>query len=918
MNIFIQYFSRFFSRFLASRQSSNLFRRRPILDSLPRGRRAGRLSDTLNRRLVDQAGSDLPDLLARLGTSAHGLSDAEAEALREQHGLNEIEHEGPVRWWRHLWLSYNNPFNLLLTLLAIVSYFTRDNEAAVVIASMVLIATLIRFFQERRSSQAARALKEQVTNTASVKRRIEPDVVAPDTGARLRADGLVELPIKQLVPGDIVVLSAGDMIPADCRIMTATDLFIGQSAMTGESLPVEKFPAAASGSHSALDMANLVFMGTNVISGTASAVVLTTGNDTYFGTLATRVTRTSRGTDINAFQAGVNKVSWLLIRFALVMVPVVLLINGFTKGDWTQAFLFALSVAVGLTPEMLPMIVNSTMARGAVVLSRQQVIVKHLDAIQSFGAMNLLCTDKTGTLTQDKIALARHTDVAGNESDEVLGFAYLNSYYQTGLKNLLDRAVLEHVELKTEMKLARNYKKIDEIPFDFERRRMSVVVSERAQHHELICKGAVEEMFDVCTHVRYDGQTYPLNAGRQKRLQRVTRELNESGLRVVAVAMKEIPPEQTVYSKADESDLTLIGYIAFLDPPKESTAPALKALAAHGVVVKVLTGDNELVTAEVCRQVGLAVDGLILGAQIDAMDDATLNEAVEHNTIFAKLSPLNKERIVHSLRGNGHVVGFMGDGINDAPALRAADIGISVNGAVDIAKEAADIILLERSLMVLEEGVIEGRKTFSNMLKYIRMTASSNFGNVFSVLIASIFLPFLPMLPLQLLVQNLLYDVSQIAIPFDHVDEELVSQPLTWNPAGIGRFMLFFGPLSSIFDIATFAIMWYVFKANTIEQQGLFQSGWFVVGLLTQTLIVHIIRTPKIPFIESRPAWPLLAAALLIMTIGVFLPMGPLADNFKLLALPWPYFLWLAAILFSYALLTSLMKRYYIRLFGWR
>ncbi|HUW25742.1 MAG TPA: magnesium-translocating P-type ATPase [Gallionella sp.] len=914
MNIFSQYFG----RYLALHRNRSLFRRQAVLESLPGGRRAERVSGSLNRRLVDQARSDLPGVLEQLGTSVHGLSDMEADALREQHGLNEVEHERPMRWWQHLWVSYNNPFNLLLTLLAVVSYLTHDIQATVVIVSMVLLATLMRFVQERRSNRAAQALKEQVSNTTGVRRRVDrgTDAAGGEAGRAIGAP--IEIPIKQLVPGDIVVLSAGDMIPADCRVMTATDMFVSQSAMTGESLPVEKFTAAKSDSESALDMANLVFMGTNVISGAASVVVLTTGNDTYFGTLATRVTRVADEAEANAFQVGVNKVSWLLIRFALVMVPLVLFINGFTKGDWGEAFLFALSVAVGLTPEMLPMIVTSTLARGAVMLSRQKVIVKRLDAIQSFGAMNLLCTDKTGTLTQDKIALARHTDVVGQESDEVLGFAYLNSYFQTGLKNLLDRAVLEHVDLKTELDIIRNYRKIDEIPFDFERRRMSVVVSEREHHHELICKGAVEEMFDICTHVHQDGQIYPLDAERRERLQDVTRELNEDGLRVVAVAMKELPPEQTVYSKADESGLTLMGYIAFLDPPKESTAPALAALAAHGVVVKVLTGDNELVTAEVCRQVGLAVDGMVLGTQIDAMDDATLNEAVEHNTIFAKLSPLNKERIVRSLRGNGHIVGFMGDGINDAPALRAADIGISVDGGVDIAKEAADIILMERSLMVLEQGVIEGRRTFSNMLKYIRMTASSNFGNVFSVVIASIALPFLPMLPLQLLVQNLLYDISQIAIPFDNVDAELVSQPLTWNPEGIGRFMLFFGPLSSIFDIATFAVMWYVFQANTVEDQALFQSGWFVVGLLTQTLIVHIIRTPKVAFIESRAAWPLLGMTLLIMAIGVFLPMGPLAGYFKLQALPWLYFVWLVGIVFGYTVLTSLMKRYYIRRFGWQ
>lgn len=898
----------YFERYLAARKSRYLFRRRSILGLMPQGKRSERPSDSLNQRLLSEARADLPQLLAQLGTSRLGLSETEVEGLREQHGFNEVEHESAVRWWRHLWLSYNNPFNLLLTLLALVSIFTKDLQGAVVISVMVLLATLMRFFQERRSNRAADALKQRVSNTASVRRRVSAAQSLQDT---------IEIPMKELVPGDIVHLSAGDMIPADCRLLSATDLFLSQSGMTGESLPVEKFVAVKAATESALEMNNLVFMGTNVISGTASAVVLATGNSTYFGTLARRVTRVATASDINAFQLGVNKVSWLLIRFALIMVPLVLFINGFTKGDWPEALLFALSVAVGLTPEMLPMIVTSTMARGAVMLSRRQVIVKRLDAIQSFGAMDVLCTDKTGTLTQDKIALARHIDVMGNQSDEVLGFAYLNSYFQTGLKNLLDRAVLDHVELKTELNVVRNYRKVDEIPFDFARRRMSVVVSEREEHHELISKGAAEEMFNVCTHVQYDGQVYPLDESRQARLQEVLRELNESGLRVIAVAMKEIPPDQTVYSKADESGLTLIGYIAFLDPPKESTAPALQALAAHGVEVKIITGDNELVAAEVSRQVGLEVKGLLLGAQIDAMDEQALAHVVKGTTIFARMSPLNKERVVYCLRDLGHVVGFMGDGVNDAPALRAADIGISVDGAVDIAKEAADIILLERSLMVLKDGVIEGRKTFSNMLKYIRMTVSSNFGNVFSIVIASIFLPFLPMLPLQLLVQNLLYDISQIAIPFDNVDAEEVSQPLKWNPDGIGRFMLFFGPLSSIFDILTFALMWYVFMANTVAEQALFQSGWFVVGLLTQTMIVHIIRTQKVAFIESRAAVSLLATTLVIIAIGIFLPMGPLAGYFKMQALPWVFFIWLVGILIGYALLTSLMKRYYIRRFGW-
>jgi Mg2+-importing ATPase len=916
-------FNQLFGVFLKSRHTSHLFRRRVILESLSPEGRSGPVPDQLSRQLLQEAQDDLASVLAQLGTQTEGLSHDEADVIRARVGPNEVEHEKPMSWWLHLWLSYKNPFNLLLTVLAAVSYFTEDIKAAIVIGSMVVLSTLIRFVQERRSNQAALALKELVSNKATVIRQIGSAAAAAADAERyfhihltVKPVSPCEIPIKQLVPGDIVMLSAGDMIPADCRVMLAKDLFVSQSAMTGESLPVEKFPEAKGLTESALEMANLVFMGTNVVSGSATVVVLATGNNTYFGTLATRVTASTR--EVNAFQAGVNKVSWLLIRFAFVMVPIVLLINGFTKGDWTQAFLFALSVAVGLTPEMLPMIVTSTLAKGAVLLSRKKVIVKRLDAIQNFGAMNVLCTDKTGTLTQDKIALARHTDVFGHESEQVLQFAYLNSYYQTGLKNLLDRAVLEHVEVLKELQLAENYTKIDEVPFDFERRRMSVVVSERNNHHELICKGAVEEIVAACTQVRDGEHTVALDAAMLERVLRVTRELNEHGLRVVAVAMKEIPPSQVVYSVADESELTLIGYIAFLDPPKESTAPALKALAENGITVKILTGDNELVTSEVCRQVGLAVEGIVLGPQIDKMDDKALANAVEHHTIFAKLSPLNKERIVRSLRGNGHVVGFMGDGINDAPALRAADIGISVDTAVDIAKEAADIILLERSLMVLEEGVIEGRKTFSNMLKYIRMTASSNFGNVFSVLIASVFLPFLPMLPLQLLVQNLLYDISQIAIPFDNVDAELVTKPLKWNPDDIGRFMIYFGPISSIFDITTFVVMWYVFKANSVEQQTLFQSGWFVVGLLTQTLIVHMIRTPRVPFIESRAAWPLLAMTLIIMAVGIVLPMGPIASYFKLEALPLSYFVWLAGILFSYAVLTTLMKRYYIRRFGWQ
>jgi len=895
----------FFAGFLRTRHIARHFRRLALFESLADSNVSREIPPTLAQTLVSAAGGDSQALLDRLGSHVDGLREAQAQDICAQVGLNEVEHEQPLPWYAHLWHCYKNPFNLLLTLLAVVSFVTEDMKATLVIGSMVVLSTLLRFWQEARSNKAADALKAMVSNTATVRRR--------NAEGHLRA----ELPIKQLVPGDVVIFSAGDMIPADCRLLTAKDLFVSQAAMTGESMPVEKFVHLRDPStRNPLELDNILFMGTNVVSGAATAVVIATGNGTYFGALAQRVSATDRAP--TAFQSGVNKISWLLIRFMLVMAPLVLFINGFTKGDWMQAVLFALSIAVGLTPEMLPMIVTSTLAKGAVFLSRKKVIVKRLDAIQNFGAMDVLCTDKTGTLTQDKIFLARHVDVWGQESDEVLEMAYLNSYYQTGLKNLLDVAVLEHVDVQRDLQVTTAYRKVDEIPFDFNRRRMSVVVAEHDQHHVLICKGAVEEILSVCHQVRHGDQVEPLDATLLARIRQVTAELNAEGLRVVAVAASERPPTQDTYGLGDERELTLIGYVAFLDPPKESTAPALKALAEHGVAVKVLTGDNELVTAKICREVGLAQQGLLMGNDIEDMTDAELAVAVETTNVFAKLTPAHKERIVRLLKANGHVVGFMGDGINDAPALRTADIGISVDSAVDIAKEAADIILLEKSLMVLEEGVLEGRRTFANMLKYIKMTASSNFGNVFSVLVASAFIPFLPMLPMHLLVQNLLYDISQIAVPFDNVDDEMLMRPQRWQPAEVGRFMLFFGPISSVFDITTFALMWYVFGANSPEHQTLFQSGWFIVGLLTQTLVVHMIRTPKVPFLQSRAAMPLMVMTGVIMAIGIFLPMGPLAHYFKLQALPPLYFVFLPVILAAYVALTQAMKRFYIRRFGWQ
>ena len=862
---------------------------------------------SLSQRCLNVAAMDENEVWRAFGGHPEGLNAAEVEKIRAVHGDNQIPAQKPAPWWVHLWTCYRNPFNLLLTVLGIISYATEDLFAAGVIALMVGISTLLNFIQEARSTRAADALKAMVSNTATVSRVIND----------LGENAWVELPIDQLVPGDLVKLAAGDMIPADLRILQARDLFVAQASLTGESLPVEKVARTRDPQQmNPLECDTLCFMGTTVVSGTAQAMVIATGGNTWFGQLAGRVSE--QESEPNAFQKGIGRVSMLLIRFMMVMTPIVLLINGYTKGDWWEAALFALSVAVGLTPEMLPMIVTSTLARGAVKLSKQKVIVKHLDAIQNFGAMDILCTDKTGTLTQDKIVLENHTDIAGKTSDRVLHSAWLNSHYQTGLKNLLDVAVLEGVDEESARTLSGRWQKVDEIPFDFERRRMSVVVSEHPDVHQLICKGALQEILNVSTQVRYNGDIVPLDETMLRRIKRVTDNLNRQGLRVVAVASKFLPAREGDYQRIDESDLILEGYIAFLDPPKETTAPALKALKASGITVKILTGDSELVAAKVCHEVGLDAGDVVVGSDIELLSDDALATLAQRTTLFARLTPMHKERIVTLLRREGHVVGFMGDGINDAPALRAADIGISVDGAVDIAREAADIILLEKSLMVLEEGVIEGRRTFANMLKYIKMTASSNFGNVFSVLVASAFLPFLPMLPLHLLIQNLMYDVSQVAIPFDNVDDEQIQKPQRWNPSDLGRFMLFFGPISSIFDILTFCLMWFVFHANTPEHQTLFQSGWFVVGLLSQTLIVHMIRTRRVPFIQSRAAWPLIVMTGIVMALGIALPFSPLASYLQLQALPLSYFPWLVAILAGYMVLTQMVKGFYSRRYGWQ
>jgi len=888
-------------------------------------------SAKLSLRALEEAGNNITQVLRSLNSHRQGLTEAEAAVRLRQYGKNEVSHEKPPAWYVQLFRAFNNPFVWILVALATVSYVMdyalaepedRDLKTVIILSIMVLVSGFLRFFQEYRSTQAAEKLKALVSTTATVIRRSRQG-----TEGQRR-----EVPLSHLVPGDIVALSAGDMIPADVRLLSSKDLFVSQAVLTGESLPVEKYDTLGSvvekradvqvnqDQVSALDIPTVCFMGTNVVSGTGTAVVVSTGDRTYFGSLAKNIVGKRV---LTSFEKGVNRVSYLLIIFMAVMVPIVFLIQWFTKGSFLDALLFSLSIAVGLTPEMLPMIVTANLARGAVVMANQKVVVKRINAIQNFGAMDILCTDKTGTLTLDKIILERHVDIHGYEDDEPLEYAYLNSYYQTGLKNLLDAAVLEHVELNTELKPAENYAKVDEIPFDFVRRRMSVVVEPRRGQaegrHVLICKGAVEELFNVCSHAKYHGEIIPMNEFVRMEGLRVTQSLNEDGFRVIAVAYKEIPiPLDTVptYGTKDECDLILVGYLAFLDPPKDSAIEAIAALKDNGVTVKVITGDNDIVTRKVCKEVNLEVAGVLVGSQIEQMSDAELTAHLDSTTIFAKVSPLQKARIVRLLREQGHTVGYMGDGINDAAALRDADVGISVDTAVDIAKESADIILLEKNLMVLERGVIEGRRTFGNILKYLNMTASSNYGNVFSVMGSSAVLPFLPMQPIQLLTQNLIYDLSQTTIPFDTVDRDFLSKPQKWNVPNIGRFMLFIGPISSIFDYATYIVMWFVFGADTPEEVKLFNSGWFVEGLLSQTLVVHMLRTARVPFVQSWPSLPVLLSTGAAIIAGMILPFTPLGGNLGMVPLPADYFVWLWLILGSYCLLTQYLKGFYIRTFG--
>jgi Mg2+-importing ATPase len=859
---------------------------------------------------LDQAaGKRSEEVFEMLATSPLGLSEEEAVTRIEQYGPNQVAYEKKEGWLHRLYISARNPLVILLTVLAILSFATGDSVAGTIMMLMVALGMSLRFVQETRADNAAAKLKAMITVTATVVR-----------------DGQVkEIPLRDLVPGDLVKLSAGDMIPGDVRLISAKDLFVIQATLTGESLPVEKtdLPDARE-NVSPIERTNLCFLGTSVESGSAMATIVATGGQTYFG----KVARSLAGRQIEtAFDKGVKKFTWLMIRFMLVMVPLVFLINGLTKHDWKEAFFFALAVAVGLTPEMLPMIVSVCLSKGAMAMSRKKVIVKRLNSIQNFGAMDVLCTDKTGTLTIDRVILEIYCDLFKNENEEVLRDAYLISHFQTGLKNVLDRAVLKHAELHGELGIQK-YVKLDEIPFDFSRRMMSVAVAGPNGQRQLLTKGAPEAVFAKCTHFESEGEILEMEPILVGDLLEQVNSLNEDGLRVLAVATKKLDDRAT-YSKADECDLVLTGYIAFLDPPKETAAEAITALRQHGVNVKVLTGDNDLVTRKVCSEVGINAAKILLGNQVESMSDADLAEAVEAIDVFARLSPSHKQRVVRALQKRGHVVGFMGDGINDAPALRAADVGISVDNAVDIAKESADMILLEKSLLILEEGVLEGRKVFVNILKYIRMGASSNFGNMFSVIGASAWLPYVPMAPIQVLTNNLLYDFSQVPIPTDNVGPQQTAKPRPWNMGEIAKFIICIGPLSSIFDYTTYAMMWFVFKCNNLNltppielaarfakattpdasyAAALFHTGWFVESLMTQTLIVHVIRTNLIPFVQSRASWQLTATTVVIMAMGAYLPFSPLAAFLGFVPLPsffWPLLL---LTLLCYVALTQIVK----------
>lgn len=900
------------------------------------------IRDEQNRRIQFAATHPTQETLGYLNTTLCGLEPGKVEENRSEYGSNKVTREKKKTLPQRLAGAFINPFTAILFCLALVSSFTDmifphfslfgcvpkdfDCLTVVIILTMVFLSGTLRFVQESRSGNAAEKLLAMITTTCTVTRK---------------GQEMAEIPLDEVVVGDIVHLSAGDMLPADVRILDAKDLFVSQANLTGESEPIEKIPMVNETRDAITDYTNIAFMGSNVISGSASAVVVTVGDHTLFGSMASEVAHEAVET---SFSKGVNAVSWVLIRFMLVMVPLVFVANGITKGDWLSAFLFGISIAVGLTPEMLPMIVTTCLAKGAVSMSKKQTIVKNLNSIQNFGAIDILCTDKTGTLTQDKVVLEYHLNVNGEDDLRVLRHAYLNSYFQTGYKNLMDVAIIQKTEEEEAddpqlVDLSEHYVKVDEIPFDFARRRLTTVVQNRDGKTQMVTKGAVEEMLSICSFAECDGKVRPMTKELKSRILATVDDLNEKGFRVLAIAQKSNPSPAGAFGVTDECDMVLMGYLAFLDPPKESTADAIKALKAHGVTTKILTGDNDKVTRTICKQVGLKVRNMLLGSDLENMSDQELAKAAETTDVFAKLTPDQKARVVSVFRENGHTVGFMGDGINDASAMKSADIGISVDTAVDVAKESADIVLLEKDLMVLEEGIIEGRKTYANMIKYIKMTASSNFGNMFSVLAASALLPFLPMESLQLIFLNLIYDLSCTAIPWDNVEEEFISVPRKWDASSVGSFMMWIGPTSSVFDWMTYIFMYFVFcplfvsrgvlyndlashfaGADLVRMQtayvAMFQTGWFIESMWSQTLVIHMIRTPKLPFIQSHASAPLTLMTFTGIGVLTIIPFTTFGRMLGFVALPTAYFAYLIPCILLYMVLATSLKKAYVRHYG--
>lgn len=878
---------------------------------------------TTKERLATAIQTPLKDSLAFYHTSLKGLDQEQVEENRDLYGENTITKGQEDSIFKKIYESIINPFTIILLVIAFISLVTNvwlakpgqeDPTTSIIIVVLVLISGGIRFVQELRSDKATTNLSKMIVNTANVIR-----------------DGLEqELPIDELVVGDLVKLSAGDMIPADVILFESRDFFVQQSGLTGESDAVEKLAlnkATGQNIDSLLEEESLAFMGTNVISGSATAMVLAVGDDTMMGAIEQTLNTYDEPT---SFEREMNSISWLLIRLMLVMVPIVFLANGLTDGDWLEAGVFALSVGVGLTPEMLPMIITASLAKGSIIMAKEKVVIKKLNAIQDLGAIDILCTDKTGTLTQDEIVLEYPLDIHGDLDMAVLRRAYLNSHFQTGLKNLMDRAIISRTEKEAKehvilQNLDTSFQKIDELPFDFERRRMSVIVKDDSNVVSMVTKGALEEMLTISTHVEYHGEIIPITESIRQEVLAEVGQLNRQGLRVLGVAYKSGLREDYAYAVTDESDMILTGYLAFLDPPKPSAAPAIQTLLEHGVRTKILTGDNEKVTQAICEKVGLDVEHMLLGADIDQMTDQELAEVVEKVTVFAKLSPDQKARIILQLKKNGHGVGYMGDGINDAPSMKVADVGISVDTAVDIAKETADVILLDKDLMVLETGIVEGRKVYANMTKYIKMTVSSNFGNIFSLLVASIFLPFLPMAPVHLIVLNLVYDLSCVALPFDNVDQDFLKQPHTWEAKSITRFMVWMGPISSIFDILTFIFLYFIIvplvtgyhyvhgSESALQFIILFQTGWFIESMWSQTMVIHMLRTAKVPFVQSRPAWLVILTTLVAAIFVTSLPYGPLVNILRLAPLGLPYFLFLICIIFLYMFSVTVIKKFYIR-----